>query len=182
MEGVTPRFLPDFPYFSAFVELNLRLYVEAEGKPGVWFLSLDASNIAAVMGARAVFNLPYFHASMRISPQAGGFEYDSRRRRSANEVRFRGRYRPVGTPYESRKGTLENWLTERYCLYAQTRSGKIRRLEVHHVPWPLQKAEAEIEVNGLAGPHGFDLPGSPALLHFSPRIDVALWGSAEIAA
>jgi uncharacterized protein YqjF (DUF2071 family) len=32
------RPLPDLPYFSAFPELNLRLYVECEGKPGVWFL------------------------------------------------------------------------------------------------------------------------------------------------
>ena len=71
MEGVMRRPLPDLPYFSAFPELNLRLYVEADGKPGVWFLSLDARNLAAVFGARVLYNLPYHHAGIRVGLQGG---------------------------------------------------------------------------------------------------------------
>src|SRR5436190_9050810 len=64
IEGLSPRGMPDLPNLSAFPELNVRLYVEAEGKPGVLFISLDAGSISAVIGARLTFNLPYFHARM----------------------------------------------------------------------------------------------------------------------
>ncbi|HYG65327.1 MAG TPA: DUF2071 domain-containing protein, partial [Thermoanaerobaculia bacterium] len=72
-------------------------------------------------------------------------------------------------------GTLEHFLTERYCLYARKRDGSILRSEVHHGPWPLQGAAADIEVNEVAGPQGIEIQGPPALLHFSRRIDVAVW-------
>ena len=180
MEGVMRRPLPDLPYVSAFPEINLRLYVEAGGKPGVWFLSLDAANMAAVLGARVLYNLPYFHASMKLLERDGEFAYSSRRTGRNETPAFRATYRPVGDIYESRPGTLESWLTERYCLYARQRNGRIRRVEVHHVPWPLQKAEAEIELNTLSLPHGFSIDGEPTLLHFSRRIDVAIWPSAKI--
>lgn len=42
MENVTPRYVPPLPGLHAFAELNLRTYVAAGGKPGVWFFSLDA--------------------------------------------------------------------------------------------------------------------------------------------
>lgn len=180
MAGVMRRPLPDLPYFSAFPELNLRLYVEAEGKPGVWFLSLDAENVVAVVGARVLYNLPYFHASIEFTDRGGEIAYASRRTSWREGPAFRATYRPVGEAYESRPGSLESWLTERYCLYARTRSGRIRRVEIHHVPWPLQKAEAEIEANTLSQPHGFSLHGDPVLLHFSRRIDVAIWPSAAV--
>ena len=40
------------PWVSAFPELNVRTYVHRDGVPGVWFLSLEASNPFAVAGAR----------------------------------------------------------------------------------------------------------------------------------
>src|SRR6266508_3536850 len=64
MSGVVPRLLPPVPYLSAFPELNVRTYVSAEGKPGVWFFSLDAGNPIAVEAARDVFHLPYYNAQM----------------------------------------------------------------------------------------------------------------------
>ena len=182
MEGVMRRPLPDLPYFSAFPELNLRLYVEAEGKPGVWFLSLDAANWAAVIGARVLYNLPYHHARMSLTDDGREVAYHSVRTTGGGAQAFRATYRPTGPVYESRPGTLESWLTERYCLYARTRSGAIRRVDVHHVPWPLQAAEAEVERVTLAEPHGFSLDGEPALLHFSRRLDVAIWPSVEVRA
>src|SRR5262245_4268389 len=59
MTGVMYRPLPDLPWISAFPELNLRTYVECDGKPGVWFFSLDATNPLAVWAARRFFHLPY---------------------------------------------------------------------------------------------------------------------------
>ena len=182
MAGVMRRPLPDLPYFSAFPEINLRLYVEAEGKPGVWFLSLEAANMAAVIGARAIYNLPYYHAQMDFEEVGDGFDVASKRRYDTRNLRLECTYQPAGEPYESEPGTLESWLTERYCLYAQQRNGSIQRVEVHHHPWPLQKAEAEIRLNTLHMPHGLNLEGAPPLLHFSRRIDVSIWPTTEVIA
>lgn len=181
MEGVTPRGFPSLPWLSAFPELNLRLYVEPRdgGKPGVWFLSLDAGNPVAVWAARRFFHLPYFRAEMRLDDDGSEIRYASRRR--ADGTAFQGRYRPIGDVSEAKPGSIEHWLTERYCLYAQAPNGSLFRGEIQHQPWPLQPAEAEIEVNDLASPHGFTLDGPPALLHFARRLDVVVWGLEPIA-
>ena len=182
MQGVMRRPLPDLPGVSAFPELNLRLYVEAEGKPGVWFLSLDAANHLAVWAARRFFHLPYFHARMQLRDKAEGVEYLSVRRSAPAGLRFRARYAPTGPVYESMPRSLEHWLTERYCLYARSPRGDILRNEVHHAPWPLQRAEAQIETNELLGPHGISVQGPPPLLHFSRRLDVVVWPAQRVAA
>ena len=64
MSAVVPRLIPPVPYLSAFPELNVRTYVSAEGKPGVWFFSLDAGNPIAVEAARDTFHLNYYNARM----------------------------------------------------------------------------------------------------------------------
>ncbi len=173
MSGVMRRPLPDLPWVSAFPELNVRLYVTHEGKPGVWFLSLDAANALAVWAARRFFHLPYFQASMAITPDREGFAYRSARRDSP--ARFAASYRPVSTVYEAAPGTLEHWLTERYCLYAQRPDGALLRTEVHHAPWPLQRAEAAIEVNTLVDAFSLTAAGPAPLLHFARRLDVVVW-------
>lgn len=174
MEGVMHRPFPDLPYVSAFPELNLRLYVERDGCPGVWFLSLDATNPLAVWAARKFFYLPYFNAQMCLEERHGAFEYRCVRKRDTR-ARFHATYRPVSDPYESSPGSLEHWLTERYCLYASAPNGTLWRAEVHHLPWPLQRAEASISVNEIATPHGLALDSTPTLLHFAKRLNVVVW-------
>ena len=173
MAGVMRRPLPDLPWISAFPELNLRLYVEYEGRPGVFFLSLDATNPLAVWAARRFFHLPYEHATIGIEPVEDGFDYRSERR--DGEAVFEGSYAPTSDVREAKSGTLEHWLTERYCLYARSPRGDLFRAEVHHVPWPLQDATARIDRNTIGRPHGLELAGDPATLHFSRRIDVVVW-------
>jgi uncharacterized protein len=173
MQGVMRRPLPDLPGISAFQELNVRLYVQRNGKPGVWFLSLDASNLLAVWAARALFHLPYFHADMSLERESDEIECRTARRGSAE--RFASRYRPTGEPYLARPGSLEHWLTERYCLYARASNGAILRTEVHHEPWPLQPAEAEIETNHMFVAHDVPTADAPATLHFARRLDVVVW-------
>lgn len=175
MEDVMLRGLPGMPWVSAFAELNLRLYVEVNGKPGVWFVSLDAERWLAVWAARRFFHLPYFHAAMNLRRVDGRIEYRSERRIESNRVAFRGSYWPTGEPYEAKNGTLEYFLTERYCLYTQDRDGVILRADVHHQPWRLQPAAAQIEENTIATAQGINLTGPPACLHFSKRIDVVVW-------
>ena len=174
MTGVTRRSMPDLPWLSAFLELNLRLYVEHEGRAGVWFLSLDAANPVAVWAARRWWHLPYFNARMSVERDGTQIRYVSKRT-GAEPVLFSARYGPTAGACEAIPGTLDHFLTERYCLYTLAPDGCLLRAEVHHVPWPLQCAEAEIEVNELARPFGFDLDGPPRLLHFAKRLDVVIW-------
>jgi uncharacterized protein YqjF (DUF2071 family) len=177
MTGVMRRPLPDLPWLSAFPELNVRIYVEHAGKAGVWFLSLDATNPLAVWAARRYFHLPYYQARIAIRPAGDGFQYQARRRGAGSVLR--ASYRPTSTPYESRPGTLEHWLTERYCLYAQAPDGSLWRNEVHHAPWPLQAAEAEIVEETYLSGHGVTVAGQP-LLHFARRIDVIVWKASRV--
>jgi uncharacterized protein YqjF (DUF2071 family) len=174
MAGVSARLVPDVPGLSAFPEMNLRLYVEHEGKAGVWFISLDAANRPAVWGARRFFHLPYFNADMEVREERGRVTYRSERRAGARVV-FRGSYGPTSDVFAARPGSLEHFLTERYCLFAQTPTGAIVRADIHHGPWPLQTAEADIVENTVGDAQGVALSGPPPLLHFSRRNDVVNW-------
>ncbi len=173
MSGVMRRPWPDLPWLSAFPEVNVRLYVSLDGKPGVWFLSLDAPNPLAVWAAQNLFHLPYYRADIDFARAGERFDYRCRRRDAGPELAMS--YGPTGEAYEARAGTLEHWLTERYCLYAKSPSGAVYCCDVQHVPWPLQPASASIEQCSLFTPHGFECEGPPSLLHFSPGVDVVMW-------
>jgi uncharacterized protein len=174
MTNVTPRFVPPLPWISAFPELNVRTYVRVDDKPGVFFVSLDAGNPVAVGAARTLLNLPYFTADMKVGVGEERVEYESRRL-SVPEAEFRASYAPQGPARPPAPGTLEYFLTERYCLYAVDRQARGYRLDIHHPPWALQPAVAEIAVNTMADAAGLTLPGRPPLLHFSKRQDAVCW-------
>lgn len=175
MSGIRMRGLPSIPGTSAFLEINVRTYVTHKGKPGVYFFSLDAAHFLAVKAARAFFHLPYFHAKMRLKRQADRIDYESvRTHTGAPSAEFRGSYRPVSEPAPSPSGTLESWLTERYCLYT-VHLGQLYRGEIHHLPWPLQRAEANITRNTMADPLGISLSDPPHLLHYAHTLKVLLW-------
>jgi uncharacterized protein len=171
MSGIRPRFLPALPWLSAFAELNVRTYVVRDGKPGVYFFSLDAANPVAVRIARRVFHLPYFDAKMSLEFNGDWIEYRrTRTHRGSPPAEFSARYRPTGPVFRVAPGSLEEWLSERYCLYADDRRGRIWRTEIHHAPWPVQPAECEIHVNTMTA-----LPHVTPLLQFSRRLDVIAW-------
>ena len=172
MTNVGPRFVPSLPWVSAFPELNVRTYVRVDDKPGVYFFSLDASSVAAVAAARSLLRLPYFTADMsvRVGPS---IDYRSRRRSNPG-TEFCATYEPAGSPAAPVTGSLEYFLTERYCLYATDHLNHPYRLEIHHPPWPLQRATAHITVNTMTASLGIEVHGPP-LLHFSARQDVVCW-------
>jgi len=182
MSGVRLRFTPTLPWLSAFPELNVRTYVTADGKPGVWFFSLDAGNSVAVAIARAWFHLPYFRARMKCEVTGERIHYVSERtHRRAPTALLEARYQPIGKGFETRRGTLEHFLTERYCLYAMAPGGRILCGEIHHPPWQLQVAEAEFVCNTMTEAAGFVLPPYKPLLHFARRQDVVVWAPQRIA-
>ena len=173
MTNVAPRGLPALPWISAFPELNVRTYVRLNGRGGVYFFSLDATNPVAVGVARMLVHLPYFRASMTVEDEDGWISYRSCR--SSAPAEFVGRYRPVGPAVPPVPGTLEHFLTERYCLFTTDNSGRPLSLDIHHPPWPLQPAEAEIARNTMAQAAGITLPATAPLLHFSKRQDMVGW-------
>jgi uncharacterized protein YqjF (DUF2071 family) len=144
-------------------------------KPGVYFFSLDAANPLAVLGARTAFRLPYYNAEMKLTEQGERIHYTSHRtHHGAPPADFAGSYGPVGEIYHSEFGTLDHWLTERYCLYT-IKGERPFRAEIHHLPWPLQPASAELSVNTVAAAAGITLPNQPPLLHFAKRVDMVNW-------
>jgi uncharacterized protein YqjF (DUF2071 family) len=188
MENVRPRFVPPVPWLSAFPELNVRTYVRmraprghpplgaANPKPGVYFFSLEAANPVAVALARSLFKLPYFYAQMRLVVDGQTIQYHSHRtHRRAAQADYVGTYTPVGDVFRAAAGSLEQWLTERYSLYTVDKSGKVYIGEIHHLPWPLQLAEAEFQVNTMAAASGIALPNTQPLLHFARRLDMVAW-------
>ena len=176
LSALRPRGAPAIPGLAPFHEINVRTYVRVADRPGVFFFSLDASNPLAVAGARMLYSLPYVRSRFAVTNAGERVLYRSRRidRRAAGAV-FEARYQPSGPVVTSSPGTLTHWLTERYCLYAVTRRGELRRAEIHHLPWPLQPADAEIVTNTMTAGVGVELPRTAPIVHFAERLDVYVW-------
>jgi uncharacterized protein len=174
MSGIRGRCAPPLPGLSSFPELNVRTYVIYNSIPGVYFFSLDAASRLAVRGARWGYKLPYFFAAMSIKSLGEKLEYSSRRLEDPRPAEFAGKYWPVGPSRQRQPGSLEHFVSERYCLYTVDR-GKVFRTYIHHLPWPLQDAEAEIELNIMAQASGIALPETKPLLHFARLLEVLVW-------
>jgi uncharacterized protein YqjF (DUF2071 family) len=175
MWSIRASFLPPIPGTSAFHELNVRTYVYHQGVPSVWFLSLDAANKLAVWGARKFYHLLYFNAQMSLEQMGNTISYSSSRRdrRGASaELRatwVRGEKLPQTSP-----GSLEFFLTERYCLDTEHK-GKLYRARVHHHPWPLQQAELVSLNSTMIESHGLPTPQGDPLLHYCEELSVDIW-------
>ena len=161
------------PLSMRFPELNLRTYVKVGGKPGVYFFSLDAASHAAVTGARALFRLNYFYAAIEVKGH-GRTEFTSKRLERPR-ADFTASYRVAGDPLSISTESLDYWLVERYCLFT-ARGGPAFRVDIHHMPWVLQPASAQLQPNDLFAASGLPAPDSPPLLHYSVRQDVLTWG------
>ena len=180
MTNVGLRATPVVPWISTFPELNVRTYVRVGDRPGVYFFSLDAARWLAVAAARTLLNLPYYAADMTLERHRDGLRYESTRWRRPRP-QFKATYAPVGALFVPPVGSIEHFLTERYCLYHHNRRGHPYRLDIHHRPWSLQSARATITTNTMAAASHLTLNGAPALLHFARRQDVLAWPPARLA-
>ncbi len=174
--GLRLRGTLPLPGVSSFLELNVRTYVSAGGKPGIWFFSLDADSRLAVETARRAYRLPYFRARISSREREGWLQLESARAGKSARV-FDVRYRGTGPALEAEPGSREHFLTERYCLYAE-HGGRLFRAEIHHAPWALRPAEAVVELNTMT-PAGVDVSAEP-LFHLAARQDVVLWPLHEV--
>ena len=181
LDRIKVRGMPAIPGMRNFPDLNVRTYVRDERThtPGMYFFSLDATNLLAVALAHTFFHLPYHWAEMHLDQRSEReFSFYSRRRLTDTPVIFKARYRGLGPTRklaEGGSGTLEYFLMERSSLYTRNRSGQAVRANLHHVPWPLEEAEAEIERNDLAKAIGIELPEIEPVLHYSRRLAVYVW-------
>jgi len=162
------------PLVSGALEVGVRTYVTADDRPGVWLFSVDVSSALAAEAGRRLFGLPLHRARMSTRWHAGWLEYESARSDAARPFVLSGRFRATGPAETPEPGSLERFLAERFCLYVPARGGSLRRAEMHHAPWPLQPAEAELELNTVA-PDGLDAGVEEPLLHFVGRHDLLLW-------
>ena len=169
------RGLPPLPGMADLPELNCRTYVSAEGKPGIYFFSLDITSQAAVWGARTFYHLPYFRARMRVAREGNSFSYSSTR----GSARWRATYAPTSEPRRAQRGSLDYFLAERYCLYTVWK-GRTYRGDIHHVPWPLQDASVRIEENTIAEAAGTHVSNAPCAVSFSREIEVLIWSLQRI--
>jgi hypothetical protein len=172
------RGLPPLPFGSRFPELNVRTYATIGDHPGIYFFSLDAGSPLAVAAARLAYRLPYFRAHMSLERHGTRIAYASRRA-SGPSAELRAEYQPVGEAFAPAPGTLEHFLTERYCLYTLA-GGRVRRAEIHHPPWRLRPATARILENTMTRPTGIELPTSEPLLHFAAPQDVLVWAPRRV--
>lgn len=175
MWGIRASFLPAIPGTSAFHELNVRTYVHYDGVPGVWFFSLDAANALAVCGARTFYYLPYFNARMSLRQQNEMIDYGSERCDDCGaSASFEATWRIGERLPQTELGSLEFFLTERYCLYA-ARHDRIYRSRIWHEPWPLRSATVASYRSTMIEALGVIAPTGPPLLHYAESIAVDIW-------
>lgn len=175
IDHLRPPATPWLPWVSRFPELNVRTYVTYGGKPGVYFFSLDAGNLSAVWGGRIFYRLPYWKAGMKMKGRGTDtIEYRSKREHGPKPAEFRGSYRPTSAAFHAVPGSVEHFLSERYCLYACNRK-RLYRGEIHHLPWSLQDASCTVEQNTMASVAGIALTSQPSLTYFSRELKVLVW-------
>jgi uncharacterized protein YqjF (DUF2071 family) len=172
MTDVRGRFAPVLPGFRNVNEINLRTYVTAFGKPGVFFLSLDADSKVLVRSARFATGLPYYDARIATSEAGGTIAYRSERTAPGTRPgRFDARYTPAANGERAVPGSLEAFLHERYAFYGTLR-GKLASADVAHEPWTLHAADIAIAENSLGALAGQVLAAPPALCFFARAVRV----------
>ncbi len=174
MERIRPAYLPPLPWLSWFLELNVRTYVhDANGRPGVFFFSLDCNQPVAVALARRFFHLRYEHARMSARRDGDMIRCTSQRRGDETKAHYAWR-RPAALR-EAQPGSLEFFLLERYALFAGKDDGSLVCGRVHHAPYRFSGTQAQEWSVRPAELAGFDLAGPPDSVLASPGVDVAVF-------
>lgn len=176
-EDVRPPWFPE-GVGVRLPELNLRTYVVVDDRPGVYFFSLDARGVASVLGARVFHHLPYYYARISLSEHEGRVRFRSRRRHpGARPLHFEATYGPTGEQFTAEPGSLEAFLVERYRYYTEDGSGAVRYADISHEPWPLFRAEVDIQPGDVFRANRFDPPETDPTFYYSPGVDVRASGS-----
>ncbi len=180
MWNVRPIFTPPIPWLSAFHELNCRTYVHLADEPGVWFFSLDANSALGVWGARLLYHLPYFYSQIELTESDGAIDYNLKRP-AEKRARFNANWSvEKGDPFHAIPGSIEFFLTERYCLFTE-HNEKIYRCRIHHEAWPLRYAGLNSFETDLFTANNLIAPNGEPMVHFGGPVDVEIWPIESVA-
>lgn len=162
---------------SPFAEINVRTYVTYNGKPGVYFFSLDAPHWSTYTFARMWYRIPYFRADVRLSQKQTGNLWTSQRNDPrGGDANFHGVYRVENDAGEAHflpapQGSLQQWLSERYRLYSVDDKQRLFTGEIRHPHWQLQAGAAMISENSLLSPFSVTEPLKPHSIYYSPGVN-----------
>lgn len=176
--GTYARGLPFVSIAPTFQGVNVRTYVRYKNKPGLYFLSLDANHWSTYTVARKWFRLPYYPAQITIEEKERGFDFQSTRK--GTRVSFEGSHTPIRGSKTTEKGTLEHWLTERYCQYSTMNDRDMYSSEILHAPWSLQPVNVEIRKNTLFLPYHLNFLNLDPISHFSTGVDALMWNIKKV--
>jgi hypothetical protein len=172
MEGVRPPGGPALPWLSAFGEVNVRTYVrDGRGQRGIWFLSLDAARLPAVLAARAGYRLPYFWSDITVRAEDHRTSYRCRRRGESAAARLDAEVETGAPLNEAARDELADFLTARYRLYTVI-AGRLAAAEAEHPPWPLCGATVLSLHQNLLQCAGLPAPAGEPLAHASAGVPV----------
>jgi uncharacterized protein YqjF (DUF2071 family) len=174
LSNVRPIYTPPLPWVSDFHEINVRTYVHFDGDPGVWFFSLDANSTLPVLAARAVYHLPYHDAEIRFENNNGRVDFAMDRSSGQPSAHFDARWSIGNGLSESVPGSLEFFLTERYCLYAEHK-GELYRARINHRPWPLQAAALDRYQTDLFQANSLPVPDEDPTVCSGGPVKVEVW-------
>ncbi len=167
--------VPSVPWFSRFAETNVRTYVTSDdGARGIWFFSLDAARLGAVVVARATYRLPYFWSTMSIEHAGSTISYRCRRRWPGPRGARSDVVIDVGDPFPpSELSELDHFLTARWALFSAPVTG-LRHAQAFHDPWPLHRATPVRVHDELVRAAGLPDPTGEPLVHYSPMVEVRI--------
>lgn len=173
---VAPPRLPALPWLGRFCETNVRTYVrDGHGRTGVWFFSLEAARLPAVVAARVSYRLPYFWAAMRLQQTVEQLAYVTRRRWPGPRAAGGSVVVRPGDPIPAHEvSQLEHFLTARWRLFSHARNNTLRYADAQHPVWPLQRVEVERCDDSLITAAGLPQPVGDALAHFSRGVEVRI--------
>jgi len=171
LTDLRPPFLPSLPHISHFPETNVRTYVRGpDGERGVWFFTLEADRLAAVMGARLLYRLPYRWAAMRVTVSDTAIQYRSARKRLFGSAQTRIEVAPGDRLSVS---DFDNFLTARYRLYTLV-GRRLGYAQIDHEPWPLQTGRLVGLDQNLIERSGVPAPAGAPILHYSADLTVRI--------
>ena len=169
--GARARVVPPRFALRTFGEVNVRTYVTGGGRPGVWFLSLDAASRATVAAGRSLLHLPYYGARITTACAGAAYAYELERTDArAAPARFAAQARIANAVRTAAPGSLEHALVERYCFFTTDRRGHTVRGDVEHPPWPLRDATATVAENTLLAAAGIPASAAAPLAHASTGV------------
>jgi uncharacterized protein len=172
---VGPPGTPTPPWAGRFAETNVRTYVtDRSGRRGIWFFSLDAARLGAVVTARTSYRLPYYWSRMNVTRDADLVSYNCVRRWPGPRGAHSRVAINVGVPFGGDELTeRDHFLTARWTLFSAG-SGHLRYADAEHAPWPLRRAEVREVRDGLLRAAGLPAPAGNPLVHFSEGVDVRI--------